>query len=87
MALRHPHADDLPQSDEISYEEGMAWLDGEARRRLGISGEEFLRRYDAGEYAGIEEDEVGRAVVKLIFVIPFARPTRRADDGRLVPVG
>ena len=49
-------------------------LDRKARRMLGISGEEFLRRYDAGAYVGIGEDTpLGRAVVSLEFTIPFAR--------------
>ena len=85
MALQRPHSEDPPEIYEPTYEEGMAWLDAEARRTLGISGEEFLRRYDAGEYAGIEEDEVGRAVVNLRFSIPFARPTRVDHDGRFLP--
>ena len=86
MALQRPHSQDPPEIYEPTYEEGMAMLDAEARRGLGISGEEFLRRFDAGEYAGIEEDEVGRAVVNLIFTIPFARPSYWSEDGRLLPL-
>ena len=86
MALQRPHAEEPPEVYEPTYEEGMAMLDRRARRTLGISGEEFLRRFDAGEYQGIEEDEVGRAVVRLIFEIPFARPSYRDDDGRLLPL-
>jgi len=86
MALQRPHSEEPPEIYEPTYEEGMAMLDAEAHRTLGISGEEFLRRFDAGEYQGIEEDEVGRAVVNLIFTIPFARPSYRAADGRILPV-
>ena len=65
---------DDPPVREPSWEEGRALLDGEARRLLGISGEEFLRRYDAGDYARLtEDDELGRAVLRLWFLIPFAR--------------
>ena len=32
----------------LSPEEGRAFFDGQARRLLGISGEECLRRLDAG---------------------------------------
>ena len=65
---------DDPPVREATREEGRALLDGEARRLLGISGEEFLRRYDAGAYVGIGEDTpLGRAVVSLEFTIPFAR--------------
>lgn len=38
-----------------------------------MSGEEFLRRYDAGEFDGIEEDEFGRKVIGIEMAIPFAR--------------
>ena len=65
---------DDPPVHEPSWEEGWAMLDRKARRMLGISGEEFLRRYDAGAYVGIGEDTpLGRAVVSLEFTIPFAR--------------
>ena len=88
MALRHPHADDLPHGNAAySWADGMAELDRKAQAWLGISGEEFLRRYDAGEYAGIEEDETGRAVVRLSFVAMRARPSSLDADGRIRPLG
>jgi len=63
----------LPPVVELSDEEARAFFDREARRLVGLSGDEFLRRYDRGDYAGIEEDEFGRRVVELEFVIPFGR--------------
>ena len=39
--------------DEIRYltrEEGIQLFDLHAKRRYGISGEEWLKNYDAGEY-------------------------------------
>jgi len=46
-------------------------LDEQARGRLGVSAEEFLRRWDAGEYAAGEHDRPDVAVVAML--IPLAR--------------
>ena len=45
-------------------------LDRAAREVLNISGEEFLTRYDAGEY----EDSDDPAVTRVAMLIPFAGP-------------
>ena len=60
MALRH-----LTESEEREAPEGVTYLSGdearcaylerEIRRLLGMSGDEFLRRYDAGEYEDMED--------------------------------
>jgi hypothetical protein len=55
---------------EATPEEGRAMLDRAAREVLNISGEEFLTRYDAGEY----EDSDDPAVTRVAMLIPFARP-------------
>jgi hypothetical protein len=39
----------LPEPHEMTPEEAAKLLDEEARRYFGISGEEFRRRYEAGE--------------------------------------
>jgi hypothetical protein len=65
----------LPPVVELSDEEARAFFDRRARELVGLSGEEFLRRYDRGDYAGIEEDEFGRRVVHLSMLIPFGRPS------------
>ena len=52
----------------VSEEEGRASLDAQAREYLGISGEEFIRKYRAGEF----EDPDQYDVVRLSFLIPFA---------------
>ncbi len=61
----------------ITKAQGKKLVDRHARRDMGISGEEFLRRYDAGEYrhmcCGSEE---GRTVQRLVMLIPFARTVR-----------
>jgi hypothetical protein len=53
----------------LSREEGKLLLDEQARRYLQMSGEEFIRRWDAGEFDGPERSEV----VRLAMLLPFAR--------------
>ena len=67
---------------ELDYGEGAAVLDERVRARLGISGAEFLARFDAGT---LDTDDP--AVASLVFLVPFARPTtleemRSAGAGR-----
>lgn len=52
----------------ISREEGLAILDRQARKCLGMSGEEFVRKYRAGEI----EDPDRSEVMALSILIPFA---------------
>lgn len=59
-----------PEVHEASAEEGAALFDKTARRLLGISGEEFLARWDRGEY---EHEDERVAVTKVAMLIPFAR--------------
>jgi hypothetical protein len=54
---------------EVSRKEGRAMLDRAAREVLNISGNEFLDRWDAGEY----EDADDPAVTRVAMLIPFAR--------------
>lgn len=58
------------QVRELTQAEGRALLDQEARRALGISGEEFLRRYEAGEFDAQTER---REIVHLAMLLPLAR--------------
>jgi hypothetical protein len=49
----------LPEPIEISHEEWWREFDARARELLGIGGEEFIRRFEAGEYlARIEEPDI-----------------------------
>ncbi|BCM66464.1 hypothetical protein EASAB2608_01798 [Streptomyces sp. EAS-AB2608] len=66
----------LPEVVEVDYTEGAQILDRAARRKLGISGEEFIRRWDAGEYAGAEHVKAQ----EVADLLPFARPTQ--DNAR-----
>jgi hypothetical protein len=54
---------------ELTREEGIALFDRAARSMLGISGEEFVRRYAGGEYQRCESEIVDR----IIMLLPFAR--------------
>lgn len=55
---------------EISPEEGFAMFDREARRMLNISGEEFLRRWESGEYDEAPEQP---GIARLVFLSEFAK--------------
>lgn len=57
-------------------QEGDELFDFQTRKELGISGEEFLLRWDAGEYRHLEDPKVERKVQRLAMLIPFARRTR-----------
>jgi hypothetical protein len=57
----------------LSDEEAHAMFDSEARRVMGISGEEFLRRYDAGEFQDVHDDGENLDFVELEMLIPFGR--------------
>ncbi|HCU91821.1 MAG TPA: hypothetical protein DHU96_03430 [Actinobacteria bacterium] len=54
---------------EATPEEGKAMLDHAAREVLNITGEDFLARWDAGEY----EDSDDPAITRVAMLIPFAR--------------
>jgi hypothetical protein len=60
------------QIHELSSAEGWALLDTRARYYLGIGAEEFVRRWQAGEYRDADRPEVLRVVMAL----PFARGPR-----------
>jgi hypothetical protein len=79
VADRHPHneldidPDDAPGIEFVSIEEGRRIFDRRARLELGISGEEILRRWDAGEYpTPIPDDTEGRKVARLMMMMPIA---------------
>jgi len=57
----------------LDDEEGREYFDVQARELIGMSGEEFLRRYDAGEYRDIKDDGEDGDLIMLIMMIPFAR--------------
>jgi hypothetical protein len=58
-----------------SLSAGRDLFDHQARQALGISGEEFLRRWDAGEFRSNASAD-GKAARRLAMLIPFARLTK-----------
>lgn len=67
--------DGIPGIIQLTAEEGRALFDRKAREALGISGEEFLRRWDAGEYRPVPDTREGRKIGRLVMMLPFAGPT------------
>jgi len=60
----------------LSDEEACALFDRQARKFLGISGEEFLRRYDAGEFR-----ECGSLnVVRMQILLPLVRQRKESKS-------
>jgi hypothetical protein len=55
--------------DSLSPDEVRTLIDRQARRYLGISGEEFLRRWHRGEYA---DDSDRPGLIRLALLVPFA---------------
>jgi hypothetical protein len=49
----------------LDDDEAREQFDRQAQRLLGISGDEFIRRYDAGEYDTLQDDRQQDAVMKL----------------------
>lgn len=70
-----PDSDEIPGIRVLTLEEGRAFFDRRAQSELGISGEEFLRRWDRGDYRPVPDTAEGRKVGRLVMMIPFARRT------------
>lgn len=54
---------------ELSREEGRAMFDRNAQEWLGMSGDEFIQKWEAGEI----EDPDRTDVIMLAIMIPFGR--------------
>jgi hypothetical protein len=69
MATREvAEAAEEPRPRELTREEGRRLFDERARCFLGMSGEEFLSRYDAGELDPDDEN-----VLRVALLLPFGR--------------
>lgn len=73
---REAWRDAIPGVHVASDHEGRKLFDYQAREQLGISGEEFLARWDAGEYRNIADPVTASNVQRLIMLIPFVRRIR-----------
>lgn len=67
----HSTHDATPPPEEISDEDAQRIFDEVAQRKLGISGEEFLRRWDSGRYASLPEENPRAQEVAML--IPLVR--------------
>jgi hypothetical protein len=56
-------------------EEGRREFEAMVQEFMGISSDEFIRRFEAGEYWGIADEEGHRHIGDLIMLIPLARTT------------
>jgi hypothetical protein len=56
-----------------TVEQGRELFDREARSLLDVSGEEFLRRWDAGEYDQVTDVDLSHRLNSLLMLLPFVR--------------
>lgn len=73
MALRSPIESDEDNVFIMPKEEALAFFEREIQRLMGMSGSEFIRRYDAGEYEDLEDIPENWNVLRASFLIPFGR--------------
>jgi hypothetical protein len=72
MALKvQSTTQDLPSV--LPRDLAVALFDQESRRIVGIPGEEFLAKWDAGQYRNFDDTPEGRELAYLILLIPFGR--------------
>lgn len=57
---------------ELTREEGWVLFDEEAHRCLGMSGEDFLRAWDAGEI-DVDDPETHGKVMRVVMQLPLVR--------------
>jgi hypothetical protein len=57
----------------LDDDESHVFFDTQARRLMGISGEDFIRRYDAGEFADAPDDPQHHGITELVMLLPFGR--------------
>ena len=57
----------------LDDDESHALFDREAQRLVGMSGEEFLRRFDAGEFAAEMDGPRHDVLARMVMLIPFGR--------------
>ena len=73
VAINLDSVDVVEEEDGIVFldpEEGRAQFDALAREWLGITGDEFIEKWDAGDYRGIADTEANRPVIVLSMLIP-----------------
>jgi hypothetical protein len=66
----------IPGIQLLDAEESREFFDQQVRKTLNISGDDFLRRWDSGEFRPVPDTSEGREIGRLVMLIPFVRPTR-----------
>jgi hypothetical protein len=60
--------------EEFSAEEGWELFDRQARRFLGMDGEEFLNRWDAGDFGDPDDrSKHGPEIMRVATLLPLVR--------------
>ncbi len=67
--------DEFPGIRFLTVEEGYAYFDRRSRELLDIPGDEFLRRWDAGEFRAPPDAPEDRKLNRLVMLLPFAGRT------------
>ncbi len=57
----------------LDPEEGRERFDRQARRIAQVSGDEFIEKWERGDYRGIADTEGNRKIFRLAMLIPFGR--------------
>ncbi|CAN5190093.1 hypothetical protein BH23CHL1_BH23CHL1_25940 [soil metagenome] len=69
VAAEHIHQDEqIGRVEQFTDEEAREFFDRAVRRYLHMSGDEFIRRYDAGEY---DEDPDQHPIMMMISLLPL----------------
>ena len=53
--------------------EARALFERQAQRLLNMSGEQFLRKWEAGEFRELPDTPEARRVMRVAYLIPFGR--------------
>lgn len=94
MALRRPHRE-TPSTDiepteppefELPLAEGWAHFDALALEFLGMSGAEFVTRYESGEYDNVLDDEDHRHHLYLVMLGGLGRPVTAVTKVKMSPL-
>ena len=64
-------ADDVGSIHILTEEEAWDFFNDQALKTLGLSGEEFLKRWDRGEFFPVPDTREGWPVSRLAMLIPF----------------
>lgn len=74
----HPVVSSAPayRVDEIDETEGRALVDTQARKYLGMSGDEFIARYAAGDIPDPDRSDV----IRVAMLLPFIKQSRNGRE-------